>query len=185
MTKVAVLLASGFEEMEALAPVDLLRRAEFEVDLVGLEENVTGSHGITVKSDKLISRDLINYDLIVIPGGQPGASNLRDDKRVIKNLKMSYAKGNKVAAICAGPIVLDEAGILEGKKYISFPGTEDEIKTGYRNEEAITVKDGNVLTARGAGAAYEFALALIDWLGGNAEEISEDIQYKHVIESYQ
>jgi DJ-1 family protein len=185
MSKVAVLLAAGFEEMEALAPVDLLRRADFEVDLIGLEEYVTGSHGITVKADKMISEDLTNYSLMVIPGGQPGATNLRNDERVIKALKANYDKGNKVAAICAGPIVLDKAGILIDKEYISFPGTEDEIKTGYRLDEAITVKDGNVLTARGAGAAYEFGLALVDWLGGDAEALSEDIQYKKVIESYQ
>ena len=185
MSKVAVLLAAGFEEMEALAPVDLLRRADFEVDLIGLEEYVTGSHGITVKADKMISEDLTNYDLMVIPGGQPGATNLQNDERVIKALKANYDKGNKVAAICAGPIVLDKAGILTDKKYISFPGTEDEIKAGHRLVEAITVKDGNILTARGAGAAYEFGLALVDWLGGDAEVLSEDIQYKKVIESYQ
>jgi DJ-1 family protein len=185
MSKVAVLLAAGFEEMEALAPVDLLRRADFEVDLIGLEEYVTGSHGITVKADKMISEDLTNYSLMVIPGGQPGATNLRNDERVIKALKANYDKGNKVAAICAGPIVLDKAGILIDKEYISFPGTEDEIKTGYRLDEAITVKDGNILTVRGAGAAYEFGLALVDWLGGDAEAFSEDIQYKKVIESYQ
>lgn len=185
MSKVAVFLAPGFEEMEALAPVDLLRRADFEVDLIGLEEYVTGSHGITVKADKMISEDLTNYDLMVIPGGQPGATNLRNDERVLKALKTNYDKGHKVAAICAGPIVLDKAGILTEKEYISFPGTEDEIKTGHRIDEAITVKDGNILTARGAGAAYEFGLALVEWLGGDAEALSEDIQYKKVIESYQ
>lgn len=185
MPKVAVLLAPGFEEMEALAPVDLLRRAEFEVDTIGLEKNVTGAHGITVEADKIISPALATYDLIVVPGGQPGASNLRANATVIRSLKMNYIKGNKIAAICAGPIVLDEAGILQGKDYVSFPGTEEEITTGHRKEDAIVVKDGNVLTARGAGAAYEFALALIDWLGGDAEEIRESIQYKHVIDSYQ
>jgi len=185
MTKVAVLLAPGFEEMEALAPVDLLRRADFEVELIGLEEYVTGSHGITVKADKIISESFADYDLIVVPGGQPGATNLRNDNRVINALKANYNNGKKVAAICAGPIVLDKAGILTEKEYISFPGTEDEIKTGRRLEEAIIVKDGNVLTARGAGAAYEFGLALVDWLGGDAKALSEDIQYKKVIESYQ
>lgn len=185
MTKIAVLFAEGFEEMEALAPVDLLRRADFEVDMIGLEESVTGAHGITVQMDKRLSRHLLNYDLLVIPGGQPGASNLKENETVLRNLKLHYARGKKVAAICAGPIVLDEAGILKDKEFVSFPGTEDEIKTGQRQETAITVTDGNVLTARGAGAAYEFGLALIDWLDGDAEAIKESIQYKHVIESYQ
>lgn len=185
MTKIAVLFAEGFEEMEALAPVDLLRRAEYEVDMIGLEENVTGSHGITVQMDKPLGEHLLNYDLIVIPGGQPGASNLKRNETVIRSLKIHYARGKKVAAICAGPIVLDEAGILKDKEFISFPGTENEIKTGHRKDAAVTVKDGNVLTARGAGAAYEFGLALIDWLDGDAEAIRESIQYKQVIESYQ
>lgn len=185
MTKIAVLLAEGFEEMEALAPVDLLRRADFEVDMVGLEGNVTGSHGITVQADKILNGYLTDYDLIVIPGGQPGATNLKNNETVIKSLKINYANGKKIAAICAGPIVLDEARILEGKEFVSFPGTEDEIKSGHRKEAAITVKDGNLLTARGAGAAYEFGFALIDWLGGDAEEIKESTQYKYVVESYQ
>lgn len=184
MTKIAVLFAEGFEEMEALAPVDLLRRADFEVEMIGLEENVTGGHGITVQMDKQLSGPLLNYDLLIIPGGQPGASNLKRNTTVIKSLKVHYARGKKVAAICAGPIVLDEAGILKDKEFVSFPGTEDEINTGQRQADAITVKDGNILTSRGAGAAYEFGFALIDWLGGNAEEIRENTQYKHVIESY-
>lgn len=185
MTKIAVLFAEGFEEMEALAPVDLLKRAEFDVEMIGLEENVTGAHGITVQMDQQLTDHLLNYDAIVIPGGQPGASNLRKNETVIQSLKVHYASGKKVASICAGPTVLDEAGILSEKKFISFPGTEDEIKSGQRQANAITVTDGNVLTARGAGAAYEFSLALIDWLGGDAEAICESIQYKHVIESYQ
>lgn len=185
MVKVAVLLAPGFEEMEALAPVDLLRRADYNVDLIGLEAEVTGSHGITVKADKLIDQSLMTYDLLVIPGGQPGATNLKNTPLVIDSLKVAYGNGKKVAAICAGPIVLDEAGLLAGKNYISFPGTEAEIKTGHRIADAVVVRDGNILTARGAGAAYEFGLALIEMLGGDAEEISESIQYKKVMEQYQ
>lgn len=185
MVRVAVLLAPGFEEMEALAPVDLLRRANIEVDLVGLEQEVTGSHGITVRADKMIDDSLNHYEMIVIPGGQPGANNLKNNKQVIESLKIAYAKGNKVAAICAGPIVLDEAELLSDKKYISFPGTETSIHSGERIADAIVVRDGNVLTARGAGVAYEFGLALIDILGGDAAEISESIQYTKLIEEWQ
>jgi 4-methyl-5(b-hydroxyethyl)-thiazole monophosphate biosynthesis len=185
MTKIAVLLADGFEEMEALAPVDLLRRADFDVDIIGLKKNVTGAHGITVQADKHLEGYLTNYDLIIIPGGQPGATNLKENPRVIRSVKLHYARGKKIAAICAGPIVLDEAGILDDKEFVSFPRTEGEIKAGNRKADAITVTDGTVLTSRGAGAAYEFGFALIDWLGGDADEIKESTQYKHVIESYQ
>lgn len=184
MTKVAVVLAPGFEEIEALTPVDLLRRANFEVDIVGLEQEVTGSHGITVKADKVIDLTLAKYDLIVIPGGQPGADNLKNNETVINGLKAAYAKGSKIGAICAGPIVLEKAGILSDKKFVSFPGTDKEITSGDRISEAIVVKDGNLVTARGAGAAVEFSLALIDLLGGNADAISKSIQYKNVIDSY-
>lgn len=184
MVKIAVVLAPGFEEMEALAPVDLLRRANFNVDIVGLEEEVTGSHGITVKADKVISPSLKTYDLIVIPGGQPGANNLKNNEIVIDSLKFAYANGNKVAAICAGPIVLEKAGLLIGKNYVSFPGTETEIKNGHRHADAIVVRDGNILTARGAGAAYAFSLALIEMLGGDADEISDSIQYTNVLNEH-
>lgn len=184
MVKVAVILAPGFEEMEALAPVDLLRRANFDVDLVGLEEEVTGSHGITVKADKVISPSLKTYDLIVIPGGQPGADNLKNNEIVIDSLKFAYANGNNVAAICAGPIVLEKAGLLTGKNYVSFPGTETEIKNGHRQAEAIVVRDGNIITARGAGASYEFSLALIEMLGGDADKISDSIQYTNVLNEH-
>lgn len=184
MVKVAVVLAPGFEEMEALAPVDLLRRANFSVDMIGLQEEVTGSHNITVKVDQVISPSLMTYDLIVIPGGQPGANNLKDNEIVIEALKSAYANGNKIAAICAGPIVLEKANLLTGKNYVSFPGTETEIKRGQRQANAIVVRDGNILTARGAGAAYEFSLALIEMLGGDAAEIRDSIQYTNVINNY-
>ena len=184
MVKVAVILAPGFEEMEALAPVDLLRRANFKVDIIGLEEEVAGSHGITVKADKVISQSLKAYDLIVIPGGQPGANNLKNNEIVIDSLKFAYANGNKVAAICAGPIVLEKAGLLTWKNYVSFPGTETEIKNGHRQADAIVVRDGNILTARGAGAAYEFSLALIEMLGGDVNEISDSIQYTNVLNEH-
>ncbi len=184
MIKVAVILADGFEELEALTPVDLLRRANFKVDMIGLTKEVTGTHGITVKADKVIDRDLMTYDMIIVPGGQPGANNLKDNPLVIDSLKYAYAKGKKIGAICAAPIVLDYAGLLTGKKYVSFPGTEDTIKSGIRIDDAIVVKDGNILTARGAGAAFEFSLAIIDMVGGDAETISESTQYKNVIEMY-
>ena len=184
MIKVAVILADGFEELEALTPFDLIRRANFKVDMIGLTKEVTGTHGITVTADKMIDRDLMTYDMIIVPGGQPGANNLKDNPLVIDSLKYAYAKGKKIGAICAAPIVLDYAGLLTGKKYVSFPGTEDIIKSGTRIDDAIVVKDGNILPARGAGAAFEFSLAIIDMVGGDAETISERTQYKNVIEMY-
>jgi 4-methyl-5(b-hydroxyethyl)-thiazole monophosphate biosynthesis len=137
-----------------------------------------------VVADKLIDEDLANCELIVIPGGQPGANNLKKNNLVTQGLKNAFERGNKIASICAGPIVLDEAGILNSKDFVSFPGTEEEINSGNRLAHAIVVKDGNLITARGAGAAFEFGLALIDFLGEDAEAISESTQYKNVIDHY-
>ena len=97
MIKVAVILADGFEELEALTPVDLLRRANFKVDMIGLTKEVTGTHGITVKADKMIDRDLMTYDMIIVPGGQPGANNLKDNPLVIDSLKYAYAKSTPLS----------------------------------------------------------------------------------------
>lgn len=184
MSRVAVVLVPGFEEIEAITPIDLLRRAGFTVDVIGFEKMVTGSHGITIEADKVLDRVLLGYDLIVIPEGQPRANNLRNNDLVIKSLQLAYIAGQKIGAICAGPLVLEEAGLLRNKRFVSFPGTEENISQGNRLDEAILVTDGNLVTARRAGAAVEFSLALIELLGGNASQIRDSIQYTNVIQSY-
>lgn len=183
MRRVAILLAPGFEEIEAITTIDLLRRAGFTVDIVGLEEMVTGSHGITIQADKVLDNILLGYDLLVIPGGQPGATHLRNNTFVIQSLQLAYIGGKMIGAICAGPLVLEKAGLLRNKNYVSFPGTENELSQGNRIKDATVVVDRNLVTARGAGLAIEFSLALIELLDGDATKIRDDIQYGHVIQN--
>ncbi|HZW97655.1 MAG TPA: DJ-1 family glyoxalase III [Bacillota bacterium] len=167
--KVIVFLAEGFETVEALIPVDYLRRAKADVVTYSWnnERKVTSAQNVTVLADRLISDltkdQLSQVNLIAIPGGQPGANNLKSSKEVIAALQQVYEQGGLVAAICAGPLVLAEAGLLRGKRYTCYPGVEDNIEGG-EHENKLVVKDGNVITAKGPGAAMNFALELISAL---------------------
>lgn len=180
---VIVFLAPGFEEVEALTVVDYLRRVkpiQIEMVAVGDSLQVLGSHHIEVKADKQID-DLVNldaYQAVVIPGGMPGAANLRDDQRVIKIVREMNAAGKLVAAICAGPIVLEKAKIIDGKKVTSYPGFEKDLPNSSYQEIAV-VKDGNIITSRGPGKAVDFALELVTVLVGakEAETLRKNILY--------
>lgn len=185
MDKVLVFLADGFEEIEALTIVDYLRRADISLDTVsvidGLE--VVGSHDIKIKADIMI--DDINkddYKALYIPGGTKGAENLRDDERVI-NLIKDFNKDDKlIAAICAGPIVLDRAGVLDGKSFVSFPSIESLNKKEGFKEDELVVKDGNIITSRGAGTSIYLALDLVKILKGfdYLDELKPGIQQDFV-----
>lgn len=132
--KIIVFLAEGFEEVEALTVVDYLRRKDIQVDTISIteEKEVIGAHNIRVIADKTIEEieDINLYKGAIIPGGMPGATNLRDDKRVIDIIKSLYEEDKLTAAICAGPIVLEKAGIIKGKNITSYPGFEGELKDG-------------------------------------------------------
>lgn len=117
MVKVAVILAQGFEEIEALTVVDVLRRANITCDMVGFEEQVTGSHAIQVRADHVFDGDLSDYDMIVLPGGMPGSAHLRDNQTLIQELQSFEQEGKKLAAICAAPIALNQAEILKNKRW--------------------------------------------------------------------
>ncbi|MGQ7337790.1 DJ-1 family glyoxalase III [Streptococcus suis] len=178
MVKVAVLFAEGFEEIEALAPVDIFRRAGFQCDMIGLADiQVKGSHGITVESDAIFDGNLSDYDLIVLPGGMPGSINLRDDERLIAELQKAVANGKRVAAICAAPIVLDKAGLLENRNYTCFPGKENDIQSGIHLTDTVVV-DGQIITSRGAGTSFDFAYKLVELLGGDGEGLANVMVYK-------
>ena len=169
MTRVLVPLADGFEEIEAVAIVDLLRRADIEVHTASLgDREVTGSHGITVVADA--SLDEVNagvYDMIVLPGGMPGTAHLKSDPRVTRLLRQFAESGRYTAAICAAPSVLAHAGLLEGRKATSFPGfLKADSAPGIRLSEDPVVVDGKVATSRGPGTAVPFGLALIELLEG-------------------
>ena len=140
--KVAVLLAEGFETIEALTTVDILRRAGVECHTFATKnQEVTTSHHITLKADKVFNEEIKDYDVVVLPGGMPGAVNLRDDERVINLLKEFNSKNKIIAAICAGPISLGKAGISEGKNVTCYPGFEDQLvgkKAGEEVEVNVT-----------------------------------------------
>ena len=155
-----VFLAEGFEETEALAPVDVMRRAKLDVKTVGVTgECVTSSHGVPVKADITIdSIDLDGVQGVVLPGGMPGTLNLEANEKVLEAVKYSCENGKIVAAICAAPSILGHLGILDGKKATCFPGFEKELK-GADYTGTHTVTDGNIITAKGAGCAIEFGHA--------------------------
>lgn len=167
MSKVLLFLAEGFEEIEALTTVDVLRRAEIVCDTCSLNhESVTGAHGIKVLADKIIdSINVDEYDAVVIPGGMPGAENLKSNSKVVDIVKKFNNEEKVVSAICAGPIVLEKAKVTEGKKVTSYPGYEGELgNCNYLDD--IAVGDGNVITSRGPATAIYFALKLVEKLKG-------------------
>lgn len=171
MKKAIVLLDNGFEEVEALTVVDVLRRGEVKCITCSTNHNeeVIGSHNICVKADNLLENiNVDNYDALIIPGGMPGATNLRDNYSVIELIKKFNKEEKIVAAICAGPIVLGKAGVLDGKTVTSYPGFENELGKSKYIEE-IVVKDGNVITSRGPATALYFALKILESLEDNSK----------------
>lgn len=181
--KILLFLADGFEEVEALTTVDYLRRMDIVVDIVSIteEENVKGAHDIVVTSDTSIGKleNIDSYEGVIIPGGLPGATNLRDNPKVIEIVKRTNENDKLLAAICAGPIVFAKAGIIRDKKITSYPGFEEDLKDGnYINENVV--RDGNIITARGPALAGDFAIEIVDYLLGKekALELKKDILYK-------
>ena len=129
--KTVVLFKDGFEELEALSVVDVLRRGGNECEMIGMDKNeAISSHQITVKMDRVFDETVYDADVVVLPGGLPGATSLRDDERVIRLLQDFHQKGKWICAICAGPISLEKAGVINGKKYTCYPGFEKEIPSG-------------------------------------------------------
>lgn len=168
MKKVGVLLAEGFEEVEALTVNDVMRRANLQCDLISMKDKyVKSSHNVVVEADKIFDESM-EYDLIVFPGGLPGATNLRDDERVINFVKKQNEQGKLIGAICAAPIVLGKAGLTENKNITSYPGFEDELTNCNYIEEAVVV-DGNIITSRGPATTLAFAYKLLEELGYSKE----------------
>ncbi len=180
--KVIVFLADGFEEVEAITVVDYLRRMNIIVDTVSItKENVVkGAHNISILADKSLEEisEIGSYDGVIIPGGLPGATNLRDDEKVIDFVKKINDNRKLVAAICAGPIVLERADIIKGKNITSYPGFDKELKSGNYIEQNV-VRDENIITARGPALAVDFAIEIVKYLLGeeNARKLKNNILY--------
>lgn len=167
MSRVAVILADGFEEVEAMAVVDVLRRAEIEVITAGLHQGpAVSARNVRVLPDSLI--DTIgadDFDMLVLPGGQPGSDNLNADARVGELIRAFHGKEKLTGAICAAPYVLANAGVLEGKHATSYPTYREKLGTALYEEKTV-VEDGNILTSRGPGTALYFGLAIVTRLCG-------------------
>lgn len=181
MSKACVFLADGFEEIEGLTVVDVLRRAGVETVTVSVMNGklVKGSHGIGVEADGLFDEvQMDDADLIVLPGGMPGTINLKNHEGLRKLVLKFFNKGKYVAAICAAPTILSELGILAERKACCYPSFEGELKCGEILQVPVTV-DGCIVTGRGMGAAIPFALQLTSMLCGEekAEEIRKSIVY--------
>lgn len=179
---IMIFLASGFEEIEGLMVVDLLRRAKLEIQMVSItgELMVTGSHGITVKADALIEEtDCSNADVFVLPGGMPGTRNLQAHSLLNEELRKANEAGKLLCAICAAPLVLGANHILEGKNACCYPGFEEELLGAITNENPVT-HDGNTITSRGLGTAINFAAEIIATLLGKeaADHVLESVIYQ-------
>lgn len=169
MKTIFVFLITGFEEIEALATVDVLRRAGLDVKTVSLTDNqvVVGSHNIPVTADLMFSKvDYSKAEMLVLPGGTPAYNN---HEGVKKEILAFVNKGEKVAAICASPMVLGGLGLLEGKKATCYPGFEQYLTKAVLNTDKAVVVDGNITTGRGPGLTLDFALSLVEQVAGKAK----------------
>lgn len=181
MAKVAVFFAPGYEEIEALTVVDILRRAKITTDMISAGDGitVTGSHDIEIRMDKMLSgNEADEYDVIVLPGGLPGTTNLEKNETLMKILDSFYESGKLVAAICAAPSILGHRDMLNGKCACCYPGFEDELEGAEITDEAVC-RDGNIITSRGMGCALDFALEILATLSSAeaADEMADKILY--------
>ena len=179
--KVYIFLADGFEDIEGLTVVDLMRRADIDIKTVSIKETkeITTSHGINMQTDLVFSEtDFKDADLLVLPGGMPGTKYLGEYQPLRDLLTDFYNKGGRVAAICAAPTVLASLGFLEGRKATAYPSCMDGLAGAERSLENVVV-DENVTTSRGLGTAVDFALSLIGQLLGEkkVDEIAESVVY--------
>ena len=181
MAKTAIFLADGYEEIEALAVVDIFRRAGIDMDMVSISGELltNGSHKIQVMADKLL-KDICfeDYDMLVLPGGLRGMQNLEACEVLMQQVDTFYENDKFVAAICASPSIFGRRGILNGKQAVAYPGFEGELK-GATVVDAGAIRTGNVITGRSMGSAIDFGLLLVEALLGEekAEEIAKQIVY--------
>lgn len=172
--KAYVLLADGFEEVEAVTAIDFLRRAGVETIMVGVTgKDVSGGHGIRITTDLTLDEVMDDADVIVVPGGASGAQRIADTPEAVALVRQSLDSGRLVAAICAAPgLVLGAHGLLGNRTYTCYPGFEKHATSGVFSEDRVVV-DGNLITSRGPGTAAEFALATVRYLCGpdSADEL--------------
>lgn len=179
--KIAAILAEGFEETEFIAVADLLRRAKADVCVVSSTRQltVTGAHNFEITADMLLDNvSFDDTDCIFLPGGMPGVTNLRVNKKVVDAVRLFAEQGKFVSAICAAPLVLDDAGVLGNKKFTCYPSTAKEIKSGIYCDEPAVI-DGKIITGRAVGSALDLGLLMVSAFYGteNAENLKKAIVY--------
>lgn len=180
--KCKLFLAEGFEELEAVTLIDLLRRAGFQVDTVSISDKreVAGSKGTTIVADCVFSKEnFSDTDFILLPGGMPGVKNLSEKKELLSLIKDFDNKKKYIGAICAAPFVLERAGILKGRKVTSYPGWKEKLPSASYSEDAVVV-DGNIITSRGVGTAIDMALKIVEIIKGveSKEKLKKEIVYQ-------
>lgn len=181
MRKVAVLLADGFEEIEALTVVDLLRRSMVYVDTISITDEymVYGAHGIGVQTEDTFDEvNFAEFEMLILPGGQPGTSNLAEHSGVRRVIQQFYEDGKYIGAICAAPSILGGMDLLKGRRAACYPTVEDQL-SGAVIMKAPVVQDGKIITSRGMGTAIEFGLKLVEVLfdKSKANDLAESIIY--------
>jgi 4-methyl-5(b-hydroxyethyl)-thiazole monophosphate biosynthesis len=180
MNKIAVQLAEGFEEIEAISIIDVLRRAGIDVTVISISRQVevTGAHAIKIIADQIFEKtNFKDFDMIVLPGGMPVALNLQNHKGLQKQILDFHKRGKLLGAICAAPMVFGNLGILKNETATCYPGFEDQLKEAKVSEDSV-IHSGNIITGKGAGVAIEFALKIVELLKG--EELANELRVKMI-----
>ena len=185
MAKIYQFMANGFEDVEALAPLDILRRGGQDVVTVSItgSEFVTSAHGVTLKADAVFEDvDLSDADLLMLPGGMPGSTNLNAHEGLRDAIVAHYESGRRIAAICAAPMVFGSLGLLEGKRATCYPGCEGTMTGATYTRELVTI-DGNIITGEGPAAAFPYGYAILEILAGKevADTLREGMIFNHLM----
>ena len=180
--KVFVFLAAGFEELEAVAIIDVLRRADIDVEIVSIsdEKLIAGAHGIAVQADTLFENCYFdNGEMLILPGGMPGAKNLETYQPLINLIKEYHKNGKYIAAICAAPMIFGNLGLLQGKEAIAYPSFEKYLKGAVLSSQKV-VRSGKIITGKGPGVAIEFGLKIVETLKSKelANELAEGMIHR-------
>ena len=176
MKKAAIIIASGFEEGEALTIADIIKRAHLQCDLVGFEQEVKGGHEIIVRCDHILNETLLDYDMVILPGGYGGAEAMKNNPTFISYLQQMNEKVNMFVLCVQHLIVLEKANLLVDKKFTAYQGYDQKIKQGtYLNDKVVI--DSNIVTSRGPATAYGFAYKLVELLGGDDLAVKKRMVY--------
>lgn len=178
MARAAVLMAEGYEEGETLTIVDILRRAGVECDtfFFGDSDLVKGMHGMMIKADRPFGKDVMDYDVLVLPGGRPGGSNLRSNPEVIRMVQEFNRLGRYLAAMCSGTLVLAEAGVIAGKRMTGYTGYAEKLPGAIFCDDVV-VADQNLITSQGPATPYPFAYKIAEILGKDVSNLKERMLY--------